>query len=57
MNPTNHEPLNLGNEELGILAELLEAERTRLLGWDPPYVPQEFPGRVAPKVGPRGVLD
>ncbi|HUI55462.1 MAG TPA: hypothetical protein VLY04_10845 [Bryobacteraceae bacterium] len=31
MNATTQEPLNLTNEELAILAELLESERTKLL--------------------------
>ena len=31
MNATTHEPLNLNSEELAILAELLESERTKLL--------------------------
>ncbi len=31
MNATTHEPLNLTSEELEVLAELLDAARTRLL--------------------------
>ncbi len=31
MNPTTQESLNLTSEELAILAELLESERTKLL--------------------------
>jgi hypothetical protein len=31
MNATTHEPLNLGGEELAIVAELLESERAQLL--------------------------
>jgi len=31
MNATTHEPLNLESEQLAILAELLESERTQLL--------------------------
>ncbi len=31
MDPTVHEPLNLNSEELAIVAELLESERTKLL--------------------------
>ena len=31
MNTTTHEPLNLNREESAVLAELLEAERAKLL--------------------------
>jgi hypothetical protein len=31
MNSTTHKPLDLADEEIAILAELLESERTRLL--------------------------
>jgi hypothetical protein len=31
MNSTNYQPLNLNNDELALLTELLESERTKLL--------------------------
>jgi hypothetical protein len=31
MNTTSHEPLNLTDQELAVIAELLESERARLL--------------------------